>query len=44
MSLYQVQLNARDMLTRMGKVRKAYKILVGRREGRKYVDMKMDLK
>lgn len=31
-------------VTRMGKVRNAYKILVGEREGRKYVDMKMDLK
>jgi len=31
-------------VTRMGKVGNAHKILVGRREGRKYVDMKMDLK
>jgi len=31
-------------VTRMGKVRNAYKVLVGRREGRKYVDIKMNLK
>jgi len=31
-------------VTRMGKLRNAYHILVGRKKGRKYVDIKMDLK
>ena len=43
MSLYQVELNAWDVLHEWGRDVNAYKILVGRREGRKYVDMKMDL-